>query len=150
MKLIIKSIVLLFLFTACGNNEPIEFRKIREIKLTSIKNGWIELEAKAEFNNPGAISGKIKEAQIDIAMGKKVLAKISLSNKMKVKKKAPFFIPFKAKFRLEDIQQNLLDNLLAIVGVKKLKLHFKGNIKVSKCGFSQAVPIDYYQEVKFK
>jgi translation initiation factor IF-1 len=142
--------VVLFLFTACANNEPIEFKKIREIKLTSVKNGWIGLEAEAEFINPGSLSGKIKKAEIDISMGDKLLAQVSLKNKMKIKKQAPFFIPLKARFRLEDIQQNFLDNLLAIVGVKKLKLHFKGEIKISKFGYSQTVPIDYYQEVKLK
>ena len=150
MKWVVQFIVILLLFSSCANDEPIEFKKIREIKITSIKDGWIELEAEAEFSNPGSISGKIKKAQIDISVGEKVLAQISLRKKMKVKKRAPFYIPFKAKFRIEDIQNNLLDNLLAIVGVKKMKLHFKGQRKVSKLGISQAVPIDYYQEVKFK
>ena len=150
MKKIFQLLAILILFTSCGGNEVIEFRQIKNIKLTSVKEGWIELEAEAEFNNPSNLSGKIRKADIDISVGNKLLAEVSLRKKLKIKKSKTIVVPLRARFRLEDIQENFLDNLLAIVGVKKLELHFKGKIKVSKCGLTQSVPLDYKQEVQLK
>ncbi|MEN8247920.1 MAG: hypothetical protein ABFS32_03240 [Bacteroidota bacterium] len=148
IKLFLHTLIILFLFTSCAFDKPIEFKKIRKVKLTSIKDGMVELQGEAEFYNPNSMAGKIRKIEIDILMGDKILGHISLKEKLKVEKNAPFYIPLKAKLRMEDIQQGFLDNLLVIVGAKKLELHFKGKIKVSRWGISETVPVDYYQEVR--
>ncbi|RLD23992.1 MAG: hypothetical protein DRI71_03910 [Bacteroidetes bacterium] len=76
------------------------------------------------------------------------LARISQQEHFTIEKNSSFSIPFAASFAMEDIQKGFLDNLLSIVTGKKLKLHFTGEIKISTWGFTQTVPVDYYEEVK--
>jgi LEA14-like dessication related protein len=148
MKIFIQILVVVVLFTSCTFDEPIVFKKVRNVKLTSIQNGKLKLDADAEFYNPNSISGKLKQVDVEISMGSKKLAQIDLKEKLKIDNNETFLVPLNAEFAMEDIQQGLLDNLVSILGGKKIKLHFKGEIKVSRWGISQSVPVDYFQEVK--
>lgn len=148
MKSYIQLIIMLVLITSCTFDEPITFKKIRNVKLTSVKNGRLQLTADAEFYNPNSISGKLKLVDVKIALAGKTLAQVDLKEKLKIAKNASFMVPLNAEFKMEDIQQGFLDNLVSILGGKKIKLHFQGEIKVSHWGISQSVPVDYFQEVK--
>jgi hypothetical protein len=78
----------------------------------------------------------------------KVLAHISQTEKFTIEKNSSFTIPFDASIAIEDLQSGFLDNLMAIVSGKKVKLQFVGEIKVSTWGITQKVPVSYYVEVK--
>ena len=134
----------------CKFEENVEFRKIDNVKVESIVDGVVNLSGEADFYNPNEISGKLKSIELEVALDEKVLAKISQSNKLKIGQEALFTVPFKAQFKLEDVQDGLLSNLMNIIRGNKIKLHFRGEIKVSTWGFTQKVPVEYYEEVKLQ
>ena len=136
--------------TGCKFEENVEFKKIDNVKVESIIDGIVSLSGEAEFYNPNEIAGKLKGVDIEVALNEKVLAEISQSQTLKIEKEAAFQVPFTARFKLEDVQDGLLSNLLNIIRGNKIKLHFRGEIKVSTWGFTQKVPVDYYEEVKLQ
>jgi hypothetical protein len=90
----------------------------------------------------------LKSIDLEVLLKDKSLAKITQAKSFKIEKNAKFTIPINVSFAMEDLQSGFLDNLLTIVSGKKLKIHFKGEIKVSTWGFTQTVPVSYYEEVR--
>jgi len=136
------------LLTGCKFDEPVVFRAIDNVKVKSITDGMVHLGADAEFYNPNEISGKIKSVNIVVALENTKLATVTQSEAHTIEKNAPFIIPIDVQFAMEDVQKGFLSNLLNLVNGNKIKLHFTGEIKVSTWGFTQTVPVDYYEEVK--
>ena len=146
---IFKSYFLIFiLLSSCTFKENVKFEQIRNVKLVGVKDGMVNLTAEADFYNPNDISGKLKSIDIEVLLKDKSLARITQTNHFKIEKNAKFSIPINVSFAMADLQKNFLDNLLAIVSGNKLTLHFKGEIKVSTWGFTQTVPVSYYEEVR--
>ena len=148
MKLIKSLLFILILLSSCTFEENIKFEQIKNVKLVGVKDGMVNLTADADFYNPNDISGKLKSVDLEVLLKDKSLARITQTNHFKIGKNADFSIPINVSFAMEDLQEDFLDNLLAIVTGNKLTLHFKGEIKVSTWGFTQTVPVSYYEEVR--
>ncbi len=146
---IVKSFLLLLIFlSSCTFEENVKFEQIRNVKLVGVKDGMVNLTAEADFYNPNNISGKLKSIDIEVLLKDNSLARITQTKHFKIEKNAQFSIPINVSFAMEDLQKNFFDNLLSIVSGNKLTLHFKGEIKVSTWGFTQTVPVSYYEEVR--
>ena len=148
MKLIKSLLFILILLSSCTFEENIKFEQIKNVKLVGVKDGMVNLTADADFFNPNDISGKLKSVDLEVLLKDKSLARITQTNHFKIGKNADFSIPINVSFAMEDLQEDFLDNLLAIVTGNKLTLHFKGEIKVSTWGFTQTVHVSYYEEVR--
>ena len=148
MKLIKSLLFILILLSSCTFEENVKFEQIKNVKLVGVKDGMVNLTADADFYNPNDISGKLKSVDLEVLLKDKSLARITQTNHFKIGKNADFSIPINVSFAMEDLQEDFLDNLLAIVTGNKLTLHFKGEIKVSTWGFTQTVPVSYYEEVR--
>lgn len=146
---IVKSILLILIFlSSCTFEENVKFEQIRNVKLVGVKDGMVNLTAEADFYNPNNISGKLKSIDLEVLLKDNSLARITQTKHFKIEKNAQFSIPINVSFAMEDLQKNFFDNLLSIVSGNKLTLHFKGEIKVSTWGFTQTVPVSYYEEVR--
>ncbi len=148
MKIIKINLFVIILLSSCTFEENVEFEQIRNVKLAGVKDGRINLTAEAHFYNPNNVSGKIKSINLEVLLKDKSLARITQTEHFKIDKTAKFSIPINVSFAIEDLQSGFLNNLLAIVSGNKLMLHFKGEIKVSTWGFTQTVPVSYYEEVR--
>ena len=140
--------LLLIALSSCTFEENVKFEQIKNVKLAGVKDGMVNLTADANFFNPNDISGKLKSVDLEVLLKDKSLAHISQTEHFKIGKNADFSIPINVRFAMEDLQEGFLDNLLAIVIGNKITLHFKGEIKVSTWGFTQTVPVNYYEEVR--
>lgn len=146
---IVKSFLLLLIFlSSCTFEENVKFEQIRNVQLVGVKDGMVNLTAEADFYNPNNISGKLKSIDLEVLLKDNSLARITQTKHFKIEKNAQFSIPIYVSFAMEDLQKNFFDNFLAIVSGNKLTLHFKGEIKVSTWGFTQTVPVSYYEEVR--
>lgn len=148
MRYLLITAGLLLVLSGCKFEEPVTFRKIDNVKVNSINEGMVNLEAEAEFYNPNDMSGKLKSVNIVVALENTQLATVSQSETLTINEKESFVVPINVQFAMEDVQKGFLSNLLNLVNGNKIKLHFKGEIKVSTWGFTQTVPVDYYEEVK--
>ena len=148
MKIIKPTIFILILLSSCTFEENVRFEKIKNVRIVGVKDGMMNLVAEADFYNPNNVSGKLKSIDIELLLKDKSLARLTQNESFKIGKNAKFSIPINVSFAMADIQNGFLDNLLTIVSGKKLKIQFKGEIKVSTWGFTQTVPVNYYEEVK--
>jgi LEA14-like dessication related protein len=148
MKIATSFVILSLLFISCTFEEDVKFEQIKNIKLAGVADGRVNLTAEADFYNPNSISGKLKSIDIEVLLKDKSLARITQTEHFEIAKNSKFSIPINVSFAMADIQSGFLDNLLSIVSGNKLKLQFKGEIKVSTWGFTQTVPVNYFEEVK--
>jgi len=149
MKSVIPAILIFLIFSSCKFEEPLKFEKIKNVKLAGLKDGFITLTAEAYFFNPNNIAGKLKSFDLNVSLDGNSLAHITQNEKNTIGKKASFAVPFTAQLAMKDIQKGFLDNILSILSGNKVKLHFQGEIKVSTWGFTQTVPVNYFEEVRF-
>ena len=148
MKIVKSYFLILILLSSCTFEENVKFEQIKNVKLIGVKDGMLNLTAEADFYNPNDVSGKLKSIDLEVLLNEKSLARLTQTEHFKIEKNASFTIPINVSFAMEDIQSGFLENLLTIVSGKKLQLHFKGEIKVSTWGFTQTVPVSYYEEVR--
>ena len=133
---------------SCSFNDPIVFRGVKSVKVLGIKDGMVELEAVAKFNNPNEMSGKLKKVDIAVMLEQDTLALLTQRENLRIEKNADFEVPIRAQLSLADLQGGVLSNLLSIIGGRKFSLRFVGDIKVSTWGVSRHVPVDFESEVK--
>lgn len=148
MKVFKSYLFIFILLSSCTFEENVKFEQIKNVKLAGIKDGMVKLTAEADFYNPNNVSGKLKAVDLEVLLKDKSLARITQTNHFRIDKNADFSIPINVTFPMENIQNGFLDNLLTIVSGNKLTIHFKGEIKVSTWGFTQTVPVSYYEEVR--
>lgn len=148
MKIVNSYFLIFILLSSCTFEENVKFEQIKNVKLVGVKDGMLNLIAEADFYNPNNVSGKLKSIDLEVLLKDKSLARITQTDHFKLEKNAKFTIPINVSFAMADIQNGFLDNLLTIVSGKKLMIHFKGEIKVSTWGFTQTVPVSYYEEVR--
>ena len=148
MKIVYSYFLIFILLSSCTFEENVKFEQIKNVKLVGVKDGMLNLIAEADFYNPNNVSGKLKSIDLEVLLKDKSLARITQTDHFKLEKNAKFTIPINVSFAMADIQNGFLDNLLTIVSGKKLMIHFKGEIKVSTWGFTQTVPVSYYEEVR--
>ena len=149
MKSFIPVMLIILTFSSCHFEEPLRFEKIKNVKLTGLKDGFINLTAEAYFFNPNNVSGKLKSFDLNVSLDGNSLAHITQNEKNTISKNASFSVPFNATLAMKDIQKGFLDNIISILSGNKVKLHFEGEIKVSTWGFTQTVPVNYFEEVRF-
>jgi len=148
MKNITLFLLSALLFASCTFEEDVKFEQIKNLKIAGISDGRLNLTAEADFYNPNSVSGKLKSIDIEVLLKDKSLARITQTEHFKIAENSKFSIPINVSFAMADIQSGFLDNLLAIESGNKLQLQFKGEIKVSTWGFTQTVPVNYFEEVK--
>ena len=133
---------------SCSFDEPIIFRGVKSVKVLGIKDGMVELEAVARFNNPNEMSGKLKKVNIAVLLKQDTLALLTQRENLRIEKNANFEVPIRAQLSLADLQGDILSNLLSIIGGRNISLRFVGEIKISSWGVNRHVPVDFESEVK--
>lgn len=137
------------LLTSCGFDEPVVFRGVKSVRVMGITDGKLNLQVQALFYNPNNIGGKLKRVDLAVRMDDEVLANVVQKENFRINRESEFLVPFTAQVSMEQLKQGFLGNIMAILGRRKLNLHFVGDIKVSSYGISRKVPVDFESEVQF-
>lgn len=137
------------LLTSCGFDEPVVFRGVNSVRVVGIKDGKLNLEVEALFYNPNNLGGKLKRVDLAVRMDDEVLANVVQKENFRINRESEFLVPFTAQVSMDQLKQGFLGNIMAILGRRKLNLHFVGDIKVSSYGISRKVPVDFESEVQF-
>ena len=135
--------------TSCGFDEPVVFRGVKSVRVMGITDGKLNLQVQALFYNPNNIGGKLKRVDLAVRMDDEVLANVVQKENFRINRESEFLVPFTAQVSMEQLKQGFLGNIMAILGRRKLNLHFVGDIKVSSYGISRKVPVDFESEVQF-
>ena len=91
---------------------------------------------------------KLRKVNIDVTLEGKKIGTIEQSLKTKIPALSEFKVPVDAKFDVGDV--GVLNSIISVLGGKKMKVHYQGNIKISIHGVPISVPVDYEDEIKLK
>lgn len=138
-------------FSACAAPKAPEVKQIEDIKVVSMTNKLITVEANVVLVNPNLIDLEITGADIDVTVNDMEAAKINKLTNTKIEgnteKKVPLTVSFPPN---KVIKLDNLGDLFNIVAKKKAKVAYKGKINVKAVGISFDVAVEKEQEVKLK
>jgi len=146
-SLFVKSLLILLVVTnSCKPKENIVLRNVRDIVIDA--NTEPTLKAQAILYNPNNIRIKLREVEIDVYVNGKKSGRIDQELKIVIPAEAEFTVPLEVKLNMKEM--GLLDTIFGMIGGKKLKVEYKGSIRVTYKGLSIRVPVNHQSEVRFK
>lgn len=136
----------LFLSNCKTPEEQVVLKNIKDV----VVDGTSEprLKATALLYNPNPHRGKLKRINIDIYVNDKKAGVIDQKLSTEIPAKGDFTVPLEVKLATKEL--GFLNTVLSLVGGKKIKVHYKGSLKVTYHGLPIKVPIDYEDEVKIR
>lgn len=146
-RLIFVVLILTMILGSCQRPEeaPV-FKRVDNIEVTGINGKEAYLNADAHFYNPNDVRMKLSKVEVDVEIEGNKIGTIRQSLKTKIPAMSEFKIPLDATFDMTQV--GFLQSVFSILGGKKLKVHYKGFIKVSMHGIPVKVPVDYEDEVR--
>ena len=150
MKKLIILLTVFITYTSCSVKEKPEFIGVQNIKVIDATSKDINITADALFKNSNNISGKLLTDGIKVFVNQIEMATI-VSDEFKVPAKKEFTIPLQVNIPTDSILSNQnISGLLGSLFSKKIKVHYKGDIKYKVLGFSHKYHIDKTEDVKIK
>ncbi len=139
-------LLLLISLTACGDYEAVELRQIKSVVADVSDDPMLKTEA--VFYNPNNKNGKLKAIHVDVFVEGKKAAIVKQKLKIKVPAKGEFTVPLLVKINLKE--QGLMNTLLSVLGAKRLKVRYKGHVRIIYHGLPLIVPIDHEEEIRIR
>ncbi len=132
--------------SGCKPKDDIVLRSIKEIVLEAEVEPM--LRAKAVLYNPNAMHGKLRKIELDVFVNGKKSGRIDQELKIAIPAKAEFIVPLEVKLNMKEL--GLLDTLLGMIGGRKLKVEYRGSIRVTYKGLPIRLPVDHQSDVRLK
>lgn len=143
---ILPILILLFLSLSC-TVEEVEFQSLKDIRVHSLKEGVITINALATFYNPNKSGLRITKTEIDVLVNGKIAGTVKPLEKVKIKKLSVFEVPVELSV---DLKKAATDgNIFNLLLKRKVDLSMKGYIKVSKFLIPSKVPVDFEHTLSF-
>lgn len=145
--------LLLILFTiACsGPQEPI-FKKVDNIRSTSVSTKKVTITADAIYHNPNSLGGELSGIDIEVEVNGVNAAKIVQDVAIDVPANSEFIIPLTFDAAPKDIFENdkngVIGGILNAALSRKVDVHYRGEVQMKIAGIPYTLPIDYEEEVK--
>ena len=149
MRQLLGILILIVVFQGCKKpGQAPAFKYVSNVKVTSVSGKEAVLHGDAVFYNPNDMSMKLRKVNIDVMLEGKKIGGIHQGIKMKIPAQSEFKVPVDAKFNVGEI--GVLNSLLSVLGGKKMKVHYKGRIRLSVYGVPVSVPVDYEDEIRLR
>jgi LEA14-like dessication related protein len=136
----------LLLVSSCLPKEEVVLRNVRDIVVDATTEPL--LKANAVLYNPNNVRIKLRSAKVDVYVNGKKSGHIDQEFKMMIPAKAEFTVPLEVKLNMKEL--GFLDTILGAIGGKKMKVEYKGSIKVTYKGVPVRIPVDYQSDVRLK
>lgn len=144
----------LFLLTcSCSIKKSPVFVKVDNVEILSFSSDTIRLQAKAYFQNPNDIGGKISTDDLLIFVNNVEVAQV-FSDEYKVPARTDFSIPITANISTKRIlnsdKNGVLGGLINSFITKKVNFRIKGKLDYVILGFKKEFLVDKTEEIKIK
>jgi LEA14-like dessication related protein len=106
------------------------------------------LKANAILYNPNNVKMKLRKIDIEVFVDGKPSAIIDQTLNMIIPANSEFTVPLEVKLNLK--KMGFLDTVFGVIGGKKFKIRYKGNIKITYKALPLRVPVDYEDEVRIR
>ncbi len=142
-------VLFLILIISCVRpDEAPVFRKVSNIRVSKVSGKEALLKGNALFYNPNNAKATLRKVNIDVWLEGKKIGVINQSAKTKIGALSDFTVPVDATFDIADI--GILKSVLNVLGGKKMKVRYKGNIKLTYHGLPIRVPVDYEDDIRLR
>jgi LEA14-like dessication related protein len=127
-----------FLLSSCEIIEP-ELSGYSNFKIKKMEGKEFDITFDVRVENENGFGMKVKKGSVDVEANNMVLATLTLSDKIKVKRKSDktYTVPVHIK-----IADGAMFRILALLTSSKVDLEFDGKVKGSVLGISKTVPIN--------
>lgn len=139
-------LLVLSIISGCTPHQDVELRKIQDIIVNAGDNPT--LQAKAILYNPNSVRMKLRKINVDVFVNGKKAGNVDQELMMKIPAKDEFSVPLIVNLNLKEL--GLLDTLLSLFGSKRMKVHYKGSIKITYKGVPLKIPVDYEDEIRVR
>ncbi len=127
--------------------EPPEFLRIEKLKVSEFNGKTANLNGDAVFYNPNERGMTLKEVNIDVRTGDRLIGQVNKSLHLKIKPKSEFKVPLDATVNIGDV--GVLNGILSFLGGREIEINYSGEIKVSIYGIPRKLYIDHIEELQF-
>lgn len=139
-------LLVLLALASCKPKEDVQLRQIRDIIVDATSDPM--LRANAILFNPNNLRMTVKKIDMEVFVDGKKAATIDQQMKIKVPANAEFTVPLEVKLNMKEI--GLLDAVFAVIGGKRMQIHYKGSIRLQYKGIPINVPVNYKEEVRIR
>jgi len=137
----------IFLMQCEAIREPPEFLRIEKVNISEFRGKTANLSGDAIFYNPNRRGMTLKEVNIDVRTGDRLIGKINKIMHLKIKPESTFKVPLDASVNIGDI--GVLNGLLSILSGNEIEVNYSGEIKVLIYGVSRKLYIDHSEKLQF-
>jgi LEA14-like dessication related protein len=139
----------IILLAGCSRPEedPV-FLGVRNIKVSKVQNTTAFLNAEAHFHNPNDMKMVLRKIDVDVEMEGEKIGSINQTTKIRIPAVSDFKIPLDATVNLGNA--GVLNNLMGMLGGKKMKVRYNGHIRVTMHGIPMRIPVDYEDEIRIR
>lgn len=148
-KLIALPLILLIGMTACKKSyEPPVFKNIKNIQLSKVKGGIVNMTADAILYNPNNVKVKLKGIEIDVFIKGKKVATMKESYSLKIEAFSDFSLPMTIALDISEL--DLVNSILGFIQDRGFKAHYVGKAKIIMHGVPVSIPVDYHDVLKLR
>ncbi|MFT5914771.1 MAG: LEA14-like dessication related protein [Flammeovirgaceae bacterium] len=145
------SIFSLLLCFSCQAPEKPTLKDVRNIRVLSISNDLVTIQADAIIENPNMVELSITDVAIEVKVNDVSASEVSQVEDTKIPANSERSVPLKVSFPPSKVMKSTgLGGLLNMALSKSVKVNYKGSLNVSVMGISFDVPIDEEKQVSLK
>ncbi|MCU0433998.1 MAG: LEA type 2 family protein [Bacteroidia bacterium] len=137
---------LLFTLSGCGL-KPIVPKGIEGIKFLKLDpiQGLVILDLGMKIDNPNGIGFTLFGSELDVKVGGVDLGKVTINEKVKIKRKTEEVYHVKVNAKLADVIRSI-PALIKVIAQKQANVEVKGWIRAGTLGLKKTIPVELKQE----
>lgn len=137
---------LVFMLSGCGL-QPIVPKGIEGIKFLKLDpiQGLVILDMGMKIDNPNGIAFTLFGSELDIKVGGVELGKVTINEKVKIKRKTEDVYHVKVNAKVADVIRSI-PALIRIIAQKQANVEVKGWIRAGALGLKKTIPVELKQE----
>ncbi len=137
----------LCLLSGCQSVEKPTFKRIENIKVVEVKDGFTTISANAIFNNPNSFGVTISKTDMKLFIEGKEVGDIVQSGERKIPAAGDFTIPVTSKINVNSISDQLAANALKLLTKKGLMVEYKGKVYIKAMEMDFGIPVSHQEEM---
>lgn len=146
-SIIVIGFVLISAFlSSCKEPKDLEFREIKNTKLSNVSFSAATLTADVVMYNPNNFGLELSRTDLDIFVENNLFGHTSQNIQVSIPRKEQFTLPLSMAIDTK----NLLKNGFTALYNKEVTIRAVGNVKVGKMGVYKSFPVDYITKQIFK
>ncbi|MGB1206322.1 MAG: LEA type 2 family protein [Chitinophagales bacterium] len=135
---------------SCEAPQKPEFKYIKNVKLSSLKDTKISLTGDVILNNPNPFGMTLTATDLDVSIDGKKAGNVKQTFDTEIPASADFVVPVKIDLDQKIISGDWLNTAMSFLFNQKVKVHYKGYVTVKALEIPIDIPIDNEEEVTLR